>query len=66
MNRDDARALSILFVLACLAMFVIGAVVGKVAAISQIRTEMIQKGIGNWAITKTGERYFASPIDLLR
>jgi hypothetical protein len=66
MDRDDAKALSIICVLACLATFVIGAVVGKVATISQIRTEMIQKEIGSWAITKTGERYFASPIELLK
>ena len=66
MDKADAKALIIICVMACFALFVAGAVVGKAAAVSQIRTEMIQKEIGSWAITKTGERYFASPIELLK
>ena len=63
---DKNNAIIMICVMACLTMFAIGAVVGKVETISQIRTEMIQKEIGSWAITKTGERYFASDVELLR
>jgi hypothetical protein len=66
MDNDDAKALIIICVMACFALFVIGAIVGSVATKSQIRSEMIQKEIGSWAITKTGEKYFASDVELLK